>query len=156
MKLSSKGIGWLIAGALVCASAFPGSGIADVMSTIMIGLVFIAVYVMKQRFRPAGIGWFIGGGILLAFCVDLFFDMAGGLFSQIGLDAGGLSDLFIGLICAFGCMFMFYRKNKEVIADVADGADYSEESEFPYQEEVFREETVEVVTETEEASEEKD
>ena len=44
-------------------------------------------------------------------------------------------------------MFMFYRSNKVVLDDIADGAEHVEESEFPYQEEVFTEETVTVETE---------
>ena len=145
MKFTGKGIGWLIAGALVCVSAFPGDSIGSILSTVAIGLVFIAVYLMKQRFRPAGLGWFIGGGILIAFCVDCLFEMLEGAFSHTGTDSGLLSDMLIGFICACGCIYMFYRKNKEVLEDVANGADYSEESEFPYQEEVFKEETVETV-----------
>lgn len=147
MKWNGKGIGWLIAGALICVSAFPGDDIADIMSTVMIGLVFIAIFLMKQRFQPRGLGWFIGGGILLAFCVDIIFGIAGGLFSQSGADSGELSDLLIGSICACGCMYMFYRRNRGTLEDVANGAEYVEESEFPYQEEVFKEETVTVETE---------
>ena len=49
MKFTGKGIGWLIAGALVCVSAFPGDSIGGILSTVAIGLVFIAVYLMKQR-----------------------------------------------------------------------------------------------------------
>ena len=144
MKWTGRGVGWLIAGALICVSAFPGNGIADVMSTIAIGLVFIAIFLMKQRFQPRGLGWFIGGGILLAFCVDCFFGIAGGLFSRVRADSSDLSVMLMGFICACGCMFMFVRKNKPVL----DGTD-NEESEFPYQEEVFKEETV--TTETEQA-----
>ena len=40
MKLSSKGIGWLIAGALICAAAFPGDGIADI-GTEPVGIAHI-------------------------------------------------------------------------------------------------------------------
>ena len=141
MKLSSKGIGWLIAGALICVSAFPGNGIADVMSTIAIGLVFIAIFLMKQRFDPRGLGWFIGGGILLAFCLDELFGMAEGIFSGISLLPGDLSDMFIGFICACGCMYMFIRRNKPILDGTA-----GEESEFPFQEEVFSENTTTVET----------
>ena len=47
-------------------------------------------------------------------------------------------------------------RNKDVLKDVVNGADYSEkdEFEFPYQEQVFKEETVEVVKETAEADNE--
>ena len=149
MKLSSKGIGWLIAGVVICASAFPGTGIGDIMSTLMIGLVFIAVYVMKQRFRPAGTGWFIAGGFFMAFTVDCFFDVAGSFFSQGSNASGDLSSVVIGAAVTCFLMFMFYSRNKEVLKDVADGADYSDEGEFgfPYQEQVFREDTVEPVSE---------
>ena len=42
---------------------------------------------------------------------------------------------------------MFYRRNRGAMEDGANGAEYVEESEFPYQEEVFKEETVTVETE---------
>lgn len=142
MKFGTKGIGWLIAGALVCVSAFPGDSIASVLSTVAIGLTFIAVYVMKQRFSPVAIAWFIAGGILIAFCVDCLFEMTAGVFSGSGADAGGLSDMLIGAICAFGCMFMFYRRNTKAMADAAD----SKDEEFTYQETVVREETTTVET----------
>ena len=147
MKWTGRGVGWLIAGALICVSAFPGNGIADVMSTIAIGLVFIAIFLMKQRFQPRGLGWFIGGGILLAFCVDCFFGIAGGLFSRVRADSSDLSVMLMGFICACGCMYMFYRRNRGMLEEVSNGADYVEESEFPYQEEVFKEETVTMETE---------
>ena len=146
MKLSSKGIGWLIAGALICASAFPGNGIADMVSTIMIGLVFIAIYFMKQKFKPRGLGWFIAGGIMTAYLMDCLLDMAGGIFSQY-TGSSEFSDLLFSAIFACFFLFMFYRSNKVVLDDIADGADHVEESEFPYQEEVFTEETVTVETE---------
>lgn len=148
MKWSGKGIGWLIAGLLICATAFPGNGIADVMSTIAIGLVFILIFLMKQRFQPRGLGWFIAGGILIAFAVDCFFDQLGAFFSKDGgADSGLLSDMFISLIIAGGFMYLFYRRNRRTLEDAANGAEYVEESEFPYQEEVFKEETVTVETE---------
>ena len=99
MKWSGRGIGWLIAGALICATAFPGNGIADVISTIAIGLVFIVIFLMKQRFQPRGLGWFIAGGILLAFAVDCFFNQLGAFFSKDGgADSGLLSDMIIALM----------------------------------------------------------
>ncbi len=153
MKLDSKGIGWLIAGIVICASSFPGTGIGDMMSTILIGLTFIAVYVMKQKFRPVGLGWFIAGGIFFAFTVDIFFEFAGTLFSRGSDNSGDLSSVLIGAALTCYLMLMFYRRNKDVLKDVVNGADYSEkdEFEFPYQEQVFKEETVEVVKETAEA-----
>ena len=155
MKLDSKGIGWLIAGVVICASSFPGTGAGDMISTILIGLTFIAVYVMKQKFKPVGLGWFIAGGIFFAFTVDIVFEAAAGLFSRGSDDAGLLSSIMIGGALSFFFMLMFYHKNREVLQDVANSADYSEsgngEFEFPYQEKVFKEETVEVVNETAEA-----
>ena len=155
MKLDGKGIGWLIAGVVICASSFPGNGVGDMMSTILIGLTFIAVYAMKQKFRPVGLGWFIAGGILFAFTMDIVFEAAAGLFSRGSDDAGLLSSIMIGGALTFFFLLMFYHRNREVLQDVANGADYSEnengEFEFPYQEKVFREETVEVVNETAEA-----
>ena len=155
MKLDSKGIGWLIAGGVICASSFPGKDVGDMMSTILIGLTFIAVYAMKQKFRPVGLGWFIAGGIFFAFTMDIIFEAAAGLFSRGSDDAGLLSSIMIGGALTFFFLLMFYHRNREVLQDVANGADYSEsengEFEFPYQEKVFREETVEVVNEMAEA-----
>ena len=148
MKWNGKGIGWLIAGALICVSAFPGSDMADMMSTIAIGVVFIAIFFMKQRFKPRGLGWFIAGGILLAFCVDCLFNIIGGFISRYSIvNSGDMSDMLIAFILACGFMFMFYRSNRRALEDVVDDMDSSEESEFPYQEEVFKEETVTVETE---------
>ena len=69
MKLTPKGIGWLIAGLIICASSTEASGIASKLRTIALGLVYVAVYLIKQVFAPRMIGWFIAGGILLAFVV---------------------------------------------------------------------------------------
>ena len=157
MKLDSKGIGWLIAGVVICASSFPGTGVADMISTLLIGFTFIAVYVMKQKFKPAGLGWFIAGGIFFAFTMDIVFEAAAGLFSRGSDDAGLLSSIMIGGALTFFFLMMFYHRNREVLHDVANGADYSDYDdkdgfEFPYQEKVFKEETVEVVKETAEAA----
>ena len=152
MKLDSKGIGWLIAGVVICASSFPGKSVGDMLSTILIGLTFIAVYAMKQKFKPVGLGWFIAGGIFFAFTMDIVFEAAAGLFSRGSDDSGLLSSIMIGGALTFFFLLMFYHRNREVLHDVANGADYSEsengEFEFPFQENVFREDTVEVVNET--------
>ena len=87
--------------------------------------------------------------------MDIVFEAAAGLFSRGSDDAGLLSSIMIGGALTFFFLLMFYHRNREVLQDVANGADYSEsgngEFEFPYQEKVFKEETVEVVNETAEA-----
>jgi hypothetical protein len=96
MKFTTKGIGWLIFGVIVCASSTEAYGIAAKMSTIMLGLVFVLVYFLKQLFVPRGIGWFIAGGILVAFAVEE------------GLTDDGL--LAVGIAAA--CLMVFYFRNK--------------------------------------------
>ncbi len=105
MKLSLKGIGWLIAGGIICASATEAYGVAAKMSTIALGLVFVAVYLMKQIFKPARIGWFIAGGILVAFVVEE------------GLTEEGLFSLGIAAVC----LGIFYFKNRDVLREIMDG-----------------------------------
>lgn len=137
MKFSTKGLGWLIAGALVCLSATASYGVADAASTIAIGMVFIAVYLMKQRFRPRGIGWFIAGGIVLAYCLDLLIQFLGEAFTGHDNSSGGPTDLLISLVVAGVCMVLFYLRNKADLQDVADDMGHVEYNEFPGQEEVF-------------------
>lgn len=137
MKFSTKGLGWLIAGALVCLSATASYGVADAASTIAIGLVFIAVYLMKQKFRPRGIGWFIAGGIVLAYCLDLLIQFLGEAITGYDNSSGGPTDLLISLVVAGVCMFLFYLRNKTELQDVADDMGHVEYNEFPGQEEVF-------------------
>ena len=147
MKFSTKGIGWLIFGALVCFSATESYDLPGIASSIALGLVFIAIYLMKQKFNPRGLGWFIVGGILLAFCLDQFLSIVGGFASRLSVLPDELSDLLIGFILAAGCMFMFYRRNKAAIDDVADDIGAGE-FEFPYQQEVFKEDIVEETVHT--------
>lgn len=151
MKLTKKGVGWLIFGLLVVFSATESDDIPGIASSIALGLVFIALYFMKQRFDPKGTGWFIMGGMLLAFCLDEVLSAVLGFVSKLSILPGDLSDILISLLCAFGCLFMFYRSNKEELHDYADevGVDIYD---FPYQEEVFQETTTveEVVTPAEE------
>lgn len=105
MKFTSKGIGWLIFGVIVCASSTEAYGIAAKLSTIALGAVFIAVYLMKQVFTPRGIGWFIAGGILVAFTVEE------------GLTDDGL--LSVGIAAA--CLMVFYFRNKDGMGEAMDG-----------------------------------
>ena len=104
MKFTTKGIGWLIFGALVCASATETVGVLSWLSTVALGLVFIGIYVMKQFFSPCGIGWYIVGGMLFAFCIE----------------EGPDSDSLIALIIGAVLMFVFYTKNKELLDAMAD------------------------------------
>ena len=105
MKFTSKGIGWLIFGVIVCASSTEAYGIAAKLSTIMLGLVFVLVYFLKQIFVPRGIGWFIAGGILVAFAVEE------------GLTDDGL--LAVGIAAA--CLMVFYFRNKDGLEAVSGG-----------------------------------
>ena len=103
MKLTAKGIGWLIFGVIVCASSTEAYGIAAKLSTIALGLVFVAVYLMKQIFVPRGIGWFIAGGVLVAFVVEE------------GLTEEGL--ISVGIAAA--CLAVFYFRNRQDIDNAA-------------------------------------
>lgn len=107
MKLSANGIGWLIFGALICASVTEASGWRSALSTLVLGAVFISIYLMKQRFKTHGIGWYICGGVLLAFICD----------------ADELSDMFISLVIAAACLIVFYFRNKESVDELIDEID---------------------------------
>ena len=93
MRFTSKEIGWLIAGGLICATAVGDDSITSAAGTALFGLVFVAVYFMKQFFDPQGIGFFIAGGILLAFGVETFLGLTGGLIKNSFLDRDSLSDV---------------------------------------------------------------
>ena len=143
MKITPKGIGWLIFGVLVCASATESTGFLPTLSTLLLGLVFILVYVMKQFFDPRGIGWFIAGGTLVAFCVETGID-------SDTVIALGLAIIFLGL---------FYYYNREALNYIFSGLTVDELNDFGYvDEETFPEpdpyptdETIEVVEETTES-----
>lgn len=159
MKSRGRGIGWLIAGALICCSMTETDGVASAAGTVAIGFVFIAIYLMKQKFDPSGIGWFIGGGIVGAFCLEETLNLVYGLVSRIPLVKDDLSTIMIGLIIALGCFYMFYRSNRNELEYAGDDAEEDIRGddggfEFPFQEEVFREETVEVITQDEVSEEE--
>ncbi len=139
MKFGTKGIGWLIFGLIVCMSSTESDDIAGSVSTIVLGLVFVGVYLMKQKFDPSGTAWFIVGGILGAFCVDCLISMLGGFVSSFSILKDDLSTLLISVIIMCGCMYMFYRSNKSDLEQVADEIGMDDEFSFPGQEEVFRE-----------------
>ena len=115
MKLTLKGIGWLIAGLIVCASSTKSVGLAAKMSTIALGLVFVAVYLIKQFFTPKGIGWFIAGGVLVAFVVEE------------GLTEEGWTSLAI----AAACLAVFYFTNRDGIGAAVDGVVLEDPVEGP-------------------------
>ena len=119
MRFTSKGIGWLIAGAIICATAVESSSWASAAGTLMIGLVFAAVYVIKQFFAPKGVGWFIAGGILLAFSVETMLGMTGRLLKNSFFDRADLSSTLIGLIISCACLFAFYKSNKHAVDGMA-------------------------------------
>ena len=114
MKLTLKGIGWLIFGLLIIASSVETYGWADKLSTIGIGLTFVLVYVMKQFFKPRWYGFFIAGGILASFC---FYN-------------GANKELIMPLTLAVVFLGIFYLKNKEPVDDMMDGIDSQENNEL--------------------------
>ena len=119
MRFTSKGIGWLIAGGIICAAAVGDDSLTSAAGTALFGLVFIAVYFIKQYFDPAGIGWFIAGGILLAFSAETMLGVTGGIFKNSFLDRDSLSDVLISLVIAAGCLFAFYKRNQREVDDLA-------------------------------------
>lgn len=123
MKLSTKGIGWLIAGGIICLSATESYGFRSTLSTIALGMVFILIYVMKQIFDPRGIGWFIAGGVLLAFLVEE------------GFTEEGLTTLVIST----ACLVAFYLKNREELQALMNGERIVYDDEY-YEEEAYDEE----------------
>ena len=118
MKLTPKGIGWLIAGLIICASSTEASGIASKLSTIALGLVFVAVYLIKQVFAPRMIGWFIAGGILLAFVVEE------------GLSEEGWISVGIAAVC----LIVFFLLNRDEIEAARYGVPLEDEEETGYEE----------------------
>ncbi len=122
MKFTSKGIGWLIAGGIICASSVESDSISSAIGTMLLGFVFIAIYLMKQYFVPKGIGWFIAGGIFVAFSVETALGVTGELFRNSFLNRDDLSTTLIGIVIAAGCMYAFYRRNKREVDSFATGA----------------------------------
>ena len=116
MKITPKGIGWLIFGVLMCASATESYGLIPALSTIALGLVFILIYVMKQFFKPRGIGWYIVGGMMVAFSIE----------------SGINSDTLIALLIALGSLGWFYYRNKEALDYMFSGVTTDEIGDFSY------------------------
>lgn len=114
MKLTKKGIGWLIFGALVIMSSTEAYGVRETVSTIALGLVFVAVYFMKQFFKPRWYGLFILAGVLLAYCVE----------------ADSASDMVYPLLIAVVLMGVFYYLNKVGVDDMIDGIDSVDDDEL--------------------------
>lgn len=114
MKLSTKGLGWLIFGLLVIASSTESYGLKSKLSTIALGAVFVAVYLMKQYFRPRLYGLFIAGGVLLAFCIEADHD----------------SSLVYSFILACVFMALFYLKNRNSVNDMIDTVDSAGDEEL--------------------------
>ncbi len=148
MSLGSKGIGWLIFGVLVCASSTESDGIAAKLSTIALGLVFVATYLIKNWFDPKYKALFILGGTFIAFSIEN------------GRDSATVTALVVAAVC----LFLFYLINKDVInarlggSPIADDPyegryeEYAEEEEGEVYEEPADEVTedtgIEVETET--------
>ena len=148
MKLTGRGIGWLIAGALVCASSIETDNIPGTVGTFAIGLVFVAVYFIKQRCDPCGIGWFIAGGIFLAFSLEELLTVLGGFISRFPTPSDNLSNMLIGFIVALALLYVFYRKNRDELQDVAEVIGDEDYYEPSYQEEVTEETVVEEIRQT--------
>ena len=136
MRLGTSGIGWLIFGVLVCASSTEAYGIPAKLSTIALGLVFVATYLIKNWFDPKYKALFIIGGTFIAFSIEN------------GRDEATMIALCISAVC----LFIFYLVNKEVINAWLGGASITE---YPYDEdyEEYEEEEETEAGETEEYSE---
>lgn len=119
MRFTSRGIGWLIAGAIICATAADSDDLISAAGTLLIGLTFAAVYFMKQRFTPKGIGWFIAGGILTAFTVESALGEISRTISTLSLGGSDISTVLIGAVIACSCFFAFYRQNRRGVYDLA-------------------------------------
>ena len=119
MKFTSKGIGWLIAGLIICYSATQPDDLAGTIGSFLLGLVFVVVYLMKQSFEPAGKGWFIAGGILTAFLVETTMETLAETFRGHPFDKDDLSTILIVLVIVCGCFYAFYRVNKYEIDETA-------------------------------------
>lgn len=139
MKLTRKGIGWLIAGLIICYSATQPDDLAGTIGSFLLGLVFVAVYLMKQIFEPAGKGWFIAGGIMTAFLVETTMETLAETFRGHPFDKDDLSTILIVLAIVCGCFYAFYRRNKYEIDEAAgefgigDYPDYARyEEDEPY------------------------
>lgn len=107
MKLTWKGIGWLVFGIMMMAASTSAYGIAEKISDIGIGLTFVAVYVMKQIFKPRMYGFFIAGGIMLSFCI------------YNGIN----EELIMPLAIAVACLGAFYVLNKRSVDAIVDDID---------------------------------
>lgn len=107
MKMTTKGIGWLIFGTIVCLSMTEADGVRGALSSVFLGAVFVSIYFIKQRFDPKGIGWYIASGVFLAFLVE----------------ADSASNLIIALVIAVACMMEFLRRNRKEVQDVINDAD---------------------------------
>ena len=147
MKLTARGIGWLIAGVLVCCSMTETDSIASAAGTLGIGITFIAVYLMKQKFDPSGIALFIVGGIFGAFTLEETLNFIYGFVSRLPVVKDDLSTILLGVFVTVGCFFAFYRINKGALE--YGEYDYHDEGDddgfsMPYQEGVFMEDIVEV------------
>lgn len=150
MKLTARGIGWLIAGVLVCCSMTETDSIASAAGTLGIGITFIAVYLMKQKFDPSGIALFIVGGIFGAFTLEETLNFIYGFVSRLPVVKDDLSTILLGGFVTVGCFYAFYRMNKGAL-EYGEYNDYHDDDDdgfsMPFQEEVFRDDIVEVSSE---------
>lgn len=139
MKFSTNGIGWLIVGVLICLSAVESYGLDDIVSQILLGLIPIAIYLMKQIFEPAGKGLFIFGGIFFAFGTDTAIDVIKTFLRDHRIDRDDLSTVLFAMFVSGLLLYLFYRRNKEDFEYIAGEMEMEED---PYEGE-------EVVIETE-------
>ena len=71
---------------------------------------------MKQFFKPRGLGWYILGGMLLAFCIE----------------SGANSDTLISAVIAFASLLWFYYRNREALDYMFSGMTTDEIGDFSY------------------------
>ena len=149
MKFTRKGIGWLIFGVIICMTVTESHSADDILSTLALGLVFILIYLMKQRFDPEGIGWFIAGGLLGAFCIDQAIVIIGEAFSGSSAVREDLSELLLSLVLAGVFFFIFYKKNQ---FDIDNAAYEAGMTDYPQDEYTHDEEEESPGTEEESAA----
>ena len=69
-----------------------------------------------MKITPKGIGWYIFGGMLLAFCIE----------------SGANSDTLIAAILAFASLLWFYYRNREALDYMFSGMTTDEIGDFSY------------------------
>ena len=104
-----KGIGWLIIGVLICTAAAGDDSFRSGLSTVLMGLVFIIVFLIKQKYYPVGTGWFIAGGLVMAYLPE----------------AQGSFDMMVGFAAGAVLLGIFFYMNWEIVQMMSEDLDES-------------------------------